>query len=35
MVREAGAYLAYISLGRLGINISDHLPNNPMSMKGL
>ena len=35
MVREAGAYLAYISLGRLGINISDHLPNSPMSMKGL
>lgn len=26
MVREAGAYLAYITLGRRGINISDHLP---------
>ena len=35
MVREAGAYLAYISLGRLGINISDHLPNSPISKNGL
>ena len=35
MVREAGAYLAYISLGRLGLSITDHLPNSPMSMKGL
>jgi uncharacterized SAM-binding protein YcdF (DUF218 family) len=26
LVREAGAYLAYITLGRRGINISDHLP---------
>jgi uncharacterized SAM-binding protein YcdF (DUF218 family) len=25
MAREAGAYLAYITLGRRGINISDHL----------
>jgi uncharacterized SAM-binding protein YcdF (DUF218 family) len=35
LVREAGAYLAYITLGRRGINISDHLPNSPISMKGL
>jgi uncharacterized SAM-binding protein YcdF (DUF218 family) len=26
LAREAGAYLAYITLGRRGINISDHLP---------
>lgn len=26
LIREAGAYLAYITLGRRGINISDHLP---------
>lgn len=26
LVREAGAYLAYITLGRRGIHISDHLP---------
>jgi vancomycin permeability regulator SanA len=25
LVREAGAYLAYITLGRRGIHISDHL----------
>jgi uncharacterized SAM-binding protein YcdF (DUF218 family) len=25
LIREAGAYLAYISLGRRGIHISDHL----------
>lgn len=25
-VREAGAYLAYISLGRRGVHVSDHLP---------
>ena len=35
LVREAGAYLAYITLGRRGINISDHLPNNPIDVKGL
>jgi len=35
LAREAGAYLAYITLGRRGINISDHLPNSPISMKGL
>lgn len=35
MAREAGAYLAYITLGRRGINFSDHLPNNPLSKKGL
>jgi uncharacterized SAM-binding protein YcdF (DUF218 family) len=28
LVREAGAYLAYISLGRRGIHISDHLTNS-------
>lgn len=27
LIREAGAYLAYISLGRRGIHISDHLTN--------
>ncbi len=26
LVREAGAYLAYITLGKRGITISDHLP---------
>jgi uncharacterized SAM-binding protein YcdF (DUF218 family) len=26
LAREAGAYLAYITLGRRGINLSDHLP---------
>lgn len=25
-LREAGAYLAYISLGRRGVHVSDHLP---------
>ena len=25
LIREAGAYLAYITLGRRGIHISDHL----------
>jgi uncharacterized SAM-binding protein YcdF (DUF218 family) len=35
LVREAGAYLAYITLGRRGINISDHLPNSPIDVKGL
>lgn len=28
LAREAGAYLAYISLGRRGIHISDHLTNS-------
>jgi uncharacterized SAM-binding protein YcdF (DUF218 family) len=28
LFREAGAYLAYITLGKFGINISDHLTNN-------
>ena len=27
LAREAGAYLAYITLGRRGINLSDHLTN--------
>ena len=35
LAREAGAYLAYITLGRRGINISDHLPNNPLAKQGL
>jgi uncharacterized SAM-binding protein YcdF (DUF218 family) len=35
LAREAGAYLAYITLGRRGINISDHLPNNALTMQGL
>jgi uncharacterized SAM-binding protein YcdF (DUF218 family) len=35
LAREAGAYLAYITLGRRGINISDHLPNNPVIKQGL
>lgn len=35
LAREAGAYLAYITLGRRGINISDHLPNSPLAIKGL
>ena len=35
LAREAGAYLAYITLGRRGINISDHLPNNALKMQGL
>jgi uncharacterized SAM-binding protein YcdF (DUF218 family) len=26
LIREAGAYLVYISLGRRGIQVSDHLP---------
>ena len=28
LVREAGAYLAYITLGRRGVHISDHLPSD-------
>ena len=32
LVREAGAYLAYITLGRRGINISDHLPSAPAGL---
>jgi uncharacterized SAM-binding protein YcdF (DUF218 family) len=35
LAREAGAYLAYITLGRRGINISDHLPNSPIDVQGL
>jgi uncharacterized SAM-binding protein YcdF (DUF218 family) len=30
LVREAGAYLAYITLGRRGIHISDHLTNGQL-----
>ena len=32
LLREAGAYLAYITLGRRGINVSDHLVNGSLSM---
>jgi uncharacterized SAM-binding protein YcdF (DUF218 family) len=28
LIREAGAYLAYITLGRRGVHISDHLTNS-------
>jgi hypothetical protein len=28
LLRESGAYLAYITLGHFGINISDHLDAN-------
>jgi uncharacterized SAM-binding protein YcdF (DUF218 family) len=28
LIREAGAYLAYITLGRRGIHVSDHLSNS-------
>ena len=30
LIREAGAYLAYITLGRRGIHISDHLTNSQL-----
>jgi hypothetical protein len=26
LIREAAAYLAYITVGRRGIHVSDHLP---------
>jgi uncharacterized SAM-binding protein YcdF (DUF218 family) len=35
LAREAGAYLAYITLGRRGINISDHLPSSTSVLPGL
>jgi hypothetical protein len=28
LIREGGAYLAYITLGRRGVQISDHLPSD-------
>jgi len=28
LIREAGAYLAYVTLGRRGVQISDHLPSD-------
>lgn len=28
LIREAGAYLAYVTLGRRGVKISDHLPSD-------
>lgn len=33
LVRESGAYLAYITLGRRGINISDHLNNSAYKVR--
>jgi hypothetical protein len=30
LIREASAYLAYITLGRRGIHISDHLTNGKL-----
>lgn len=30
LIREAGAYLAYITLGRRGVHISDHLTNGSL-----
>ncbi len=33
LLREAGAYLAYITVGRRGINISDHLPESDILTK--
>jgi uncharacterized SAM-binding protein YcdF (DUF218 family) len=35
LVREAGAYLAYISLGRRGFNVSDHLGGMTNVRRGL
>ena len=31
-IREAGAYLAYITLGRRGVHVSDHLPSTTSSL---
>jgi len=35
LLREAGAYIVYITLGRRGIQISDHLPNADIVTKVL
>jgi uncharacterized SAM-binding protein YcdF (DUF218 family) len=35
LVREAGAYLAYITLGRRGFNVSDHLAEHANKRAGL
>ena len=35
LLREAGAYIVYITLGRRGIQISDHLPNSAIVTKVL
>ena len=35
LLREAGAYLAYITLGRRGIHVSDHLPDADIVTKVL
>lgn len=32
LIREAGAYLSYITLGRRGIHISDHLNNGAITL---
>lgn len=32
LIREAGAYLSYITLGRRGIHISDHLDNGAITL---
>jgi hypothetical protein len=34
-LREAGAYIAHITVGRRGIQISDHLPNADIFTKVL
>ena len=33
LMREAGAYLAYVTLGRRGVQISDHLPSDSILNK--
>jgi len=33
LIREAGAYLAYVTLGRHGVQISDHLPSDSILNK--
>ena len=35
LLREAGAYIAHITVGRRGIQISDHLPNADIFTKVL
>ena len=35
LLREAGAYIAHITVGRRGIQISDHLPNADIVTKVL
>lgn len=33
LIREAGAYIAYVTLGRRGVQISDHLPSDSILNK--